>query len=122
MESVGITVLADVFFVCSKILAQSVHIRQCIHLVLLEHIVHFPQIRPQFIVEIAVTDRSTNNHAVIAHDPLMADHLCGKRLHHHDRIRPHAFTIVEKLRHAEYHHIIFLLRKGYISPLVSHFP
>ena len=39
MESIAETVFADVLFVCSEIFTITVHIRQNIHMVMLEHLI-----------------------------------------------------------------------------------
>ena len=73
-------------------------------------------------MKISVADGRTDNHALIAHHPLMPYYLCGKGLHHHNRVCSHPFPVMEKLGHTENHHIIFLLRKRYIGPFIRHFP
>ena len=75
MERVAVAVLSDILLIGCKILAVAVHVRQRIHKVMLEHLIHFPCIRPQFIVEVSVAERRTDNHTVIAHNSLMPDNL-----------------------------------------------
>ena len=52
----------------------------------------------------------------------MADDLCRQSLHHLDRIRSHTITVMEILRHAEQHHIVFFLRPWHICPFVCCLP
>ena len=122
MERVAVTILSDILLIGCKVLAIAVHIRKCIHIVVLEHIVHLSKIRPQFIMEVSVAERSADNYTVIAHDSLMSDDLGGNSLKQHDRIGSHAFSVVEELRHTKYHHIVLFLCPRHIRSLVCHDP
>lgn len=89
---------------------------------MLEHLVQLTQIRPSLIVEISIANRGANDDAIILHNALVANHLRGKRLHQLNRIGSHTVTIMEILRHTEYHDVIFLLGKRYIGTLIRHNP
>ena len=122
MKGIGKAVFADIRFIRRKILSVAVHVRQDIHIIMLEHVVQLPQIRPSLIMEKTVADGGTDDNAVITHDSPVTDYLCRQRLHHLDRIGPHAVSVMKILRHAEYHHVVFFLRPRNIRSLVCDLP
>lgn len=75
VERIAVTVFSDIFLIGCKVFAVPVHVRQGVHKIMLEHIIHFPGVRPQLIVEITVAQGGTDNHTVIAHNSLMPDNL-----------------------------------------------
>ena len=122
MEGVAEAVLADILLVGGKILAVAVHIRQSVHVIFLEHIIHLPEVGPQLVVEIAVADGGADDDTVVAHHSLVADYLGGNGLHKHDGIGSHAIAVVKSLGHAEDHHIVLFLCPRHIGTLVSRDP
>ena len=122
MEGVGEAILANILLVGGEVLAVAVHIRQSVHMVMLEHFVQLPQIGPALVVEIAVADGGADDHAVVLHHPLVANDLGGQGLHHLDGVGTHAVAVMEILGHAEDHHVVLLLGKGHIGALVGDFP
>ena len=122
VERIAVTVFSDVFLIGGEVFAVPVHVRQGVHKIVLEHLIHFPGVGPQLIVEIAVAQGRTDNHAVIAHDTLMPDDLGRDGLHQHNGIGTHALAVMEKLGHAEYHYIILLFSPRHIGPLIRRNP
>ena len=122
MESVGETVLADIVLAGCEILAVAVHVGQGLHEVMLEHFVQFLGVGPALLVEVAVADGGADDNAVLLHDALMTDDLCGQSLHHLDGVGAHAHTVVEVLGHTEDHDIVLLFSEGNVGTLVGNFP
>ena len=122
VERIGEAILADVFLVRREILAVAVHIRQGLHVVVLEHFIQFSQVRPALVMEIAVADARHDEHAMVGEDALVADDLRGERLHHLNRVGAHAVAVVEVRRHAEYDDIILLLCPVDVGALVRQRP
>ena len=122
MECIGKPVLADVFLVGRKVFAVAVHVRKGVHVIVLEHFVQFPQIRPALVVEVAVADGRADDHAVVLHDPLVADDLGGQGLHHLDGVGAHAVAVVEVGGHAEDDDVVLLLRPVDVGALVRRLP
>ena len=122
VERIAVTVFSDIFLIGCKVFAVPVHVRQGVHKIMLEHIIHFPGVRPQLIVEITVAQGGTDNHTVIAHNALMPDDLGRDGLHQHNGIGAHALAVVEELGHTEYHHIILLFGPRHIGPLIRRNP
>ena len=85
MERIG-AILADVFLVRREILRRS---GSCpawgLHVVMLEHVVS-SQIRPAFVVEVAVADAGHDEHAAVGQDALRRMTCAEKRLHHLNRV------------------------------------
>ena len=122
VECVGKPVLADVFLLGREILAVAVHVRQRLHVVVLEHVVELAQVRPALLVEPAVADAGHDEHAVIGEHALVPYDLRGERLHHLDRVGAHAVAVVEVRRHAEDDDVVFLLRPVDVGALVRRLP
>ena len=122
MERVSEPVLADVLLVGGIVLAQTVHVRQSVHVVVLEVGPLRTQVGPQLVVEEAVTDGRADDDAVVAHHALEAQHLGAQRLHYHDGVGAHAVAVVELLGHAEHQHVVLLLRPVHVGALVGDLP
>lgn len=52
----------------------------------------------------------------------MPDNIGGDGLEHQDGIGPHPIAVMESLRHAEDHHVIFFLRPVHIGPFIRYLP
>ncbi len=119
VESIQICVL----LLHGKALTVLGHIRQLVVIILLEELIGLTIARELLIVEVSVADRGEDHDTVVLHDTLVADHLCGCRLHHENRIGAHAVAVVEILRHTEDHDVVFLLfAERHVGALVRHFP
>ena len=77
MEGVAVAVPADILLVGGEIFAVPVHVRQDVHVVVLEHFIQLPQVGPPLVVEVAVADGGADDYAVVLHHPLVADDLGG---------------------------------------------
>ncbi len=122
VEGIGEAIFADILLIGGEILTVAIHIRERVHIIMLEHLVQLPEIGPALIVKVAVADGGADNNAFIAHDAFMPDDLRGEGLHHLNRVSAHAVAVMEVLRHTENHYIIFFLRPGYICALVGDLP
>ncbi len=118
----GIAVAAYVCLVRCIIRPVLVKIRQYLMPVLAEKLEKLRRIGPQRLVEPAVALRRADDHAVVLHHALVADHLRAQGLHQHDGIGAHARAVVKVLRHAKYQHIVLFLRPVHIGAAVGAFP
>ncbi len=61
MEGMGEAVLVGMLPACNKVFSVSVHVRQNIYTVVLEHFIQFPQVRPALLMKLAVQIEGTRN-------------------------------------------------------------
>ena len=122
MERIGVAVPADILPVGGIVLPQPAKVGQGLHAAALVLLVERGEVGPERLVHKPVAGRRANDNAAIAHHPLMADNLRGKRLHEHDGVGAHPVAVVEGLGHTEDQHVVFFLRPGDVGAPVGHLP
>ena len=123
MESIIEPVILYILFIIAKPFTVFGKIGQSVMIIFLEQFIKLPERSVKFfVVEISVAYWRAYYHAIILHYAFMPYYIRRDCLKHKYRVCSMTVSIVEKLRHPEYHYIIFLFSPRHICPDICHLP